>query len=138
MKIAFYKAEYGNLVDFGISLASFSPYSHCELVFSDGMCGSASPRDGGVRLKLIEMNSHWDVFEINTEIDEDVIRYWFTINDSEEYDMLGAIGSIAHIDLTSDNKKFCSYIAASVMGLDPIISPGGLFRLLKKKKMINV
>ena len=138
MKIAFYIASNGYWQDKVVAASCFSKYSHCEIVFSDGMCGSASGRDGGVRLKNITLDDHWDVYELLGKYDESAIRYWFDINDADTYDWLGAIGSVLHLDLTSEDKKFCSYTCAIVLGIDPIISPGSLFRLLSKEKLINV
>jgi hypothetical protein len=138
LRIAFYKSKNGNWQDKLIAAGSFSEYSHCEIVFENGVCASSSPRDGGVRFKLIDLDSHWDIFELDSNYSEDAIKYWFRTNIDDEYDWLGAIGSIFHIDLTSEEKKFCSYACAIVLGIDPIISPGGLFRALKKAKLIHV
>lgn len=138
MKIIFYKAKYGNYVDKIIAASSFSKYSHCELMFPSGECMSSSYRDGGVRKKYINVGDHWDVFELVGGFDEKAIRYWFDTHESDTYDYLGAIGSAFHIDLTSENKKFCSYTCSICLGLEPIITPGGLFRLLKREKMIYV
>lgn len=145
MQIAFYQAKYGREYDKIIAIATFSKYSHCELIFSDGICGSASPRDGGVRLKNIEIDNHWCVFELLntngspiTPQEESVIRYWFYINQGQSYDWWGALGSFIRLDLTSPGKKYCSNLISILLGLEPIITPGGLFRLLKKKNLINV
>jgi len=138
MKIAFYRAIAGDWRDKCVAIASVSKYSHVELVFSNDECASSSARDGGVRTKFIDLQDHWDVFDLVGEFDESVIRYWFRINDSDVYDWQGAIGSIFHIDLTSEDKKFCSYACAICLGINPIITPGGLYRTLVKEKMINV
>ena len=52
MRVAFYKGE-GNFFDKLIRWWTKSSYSHCELIFSDGIFFSADPRDGGVRYKNI-------------------------------------------------------------------------------------
>ena len=136
MKIIFYKAEHGTFADKVISLFTRSKYSHCEILFSDGVCASSSPRDGGIRLKSIQIGDHWDVFELIGRYDEDAIKYWFMTNLGDSYDWLGAFGSVLSLDLTSEDKKFCSYSCAIVLGLDPIVSPGGLFRKLKRQCLI--
>ena len=42
------------------------PYSHTELVFSDGMCASCSWLDGGARLKRIKITAdRWDVVQLD-------------------------------------------------------------------------
>lgn len=138
LRIAFYKAEYGNWQDKTISTVTFSPYSHCEIVFPNGECASSSSRDGGVRVKYITLGEHWDVFELNGEFSEQYIRYWFSINDGDEYDWVGAIASAFSIDLSTENKKYCSYACAVVLGLDPVVTPAMLYRRLKKGGIINV
>ena len=138
MKIAFYKSKNGTWLDKLISLVSFSKYSHCEIVFPDGTFASSSKRDGGIRLKSIVINDHWDVFELNGVCDSELIKYWFYMNMDNKYDWVGAVGSLFYIDLTSDDKKFCSYACATVLGIDSIITPGGLYRALKKSNIINV
>ena len=87
-----------------------SKYSHCELVFSDGMCGSSSARDGGVRLKHIDLESgHWDVFPIKYALDESYARAWFESNTSKKYDWFGLLWFILPIKAFNDPKRyFCS------------------------------
>ena len=138
MKIIFYKAKHGNFIYKIIAAASFSQYSHCELLLSSGECMTSSSRDGGVRKKFITLGDHWDVFDLNGNFDAQSIEYWFALHDGDLYDWIGAVGSAFKIDTTSDNKKFCSYVCAICLGLNPIITPGGLFRLMKKNGMIYV
>jgi hypothetical protein len=145
MKIAFYIAKNGTLTDRFISAVTFSKYSHCELVFSTGEFGSASKRDDGVRLKYIDQNSHWDIFDLRNEDgseitleQEKMIHYWFLINDGQKYDWVGAIGSYFGIDLTDEleEEKFCSYVCALHLGLDPIVTPQKLYKNLISHNMI--
>lgn len=138
MKIAFYKARYGKLVDYIISIFTFSKYSHCEIVFSDGECASSSPRDGGVRFKKIELGHKWDVYTLVTHDNEDAVRQWFTDHDHQGYDLLGAIGSGVGLNWTSIDKKYCSYCCASALGMqNPVLSPGRLFSLLRRNGYIQ-
>lgn len=137
-KIAFYKAKYGNWLDKTISIATLSKYSHCEIVFPDGMCASSSPRDGGVRFKRIDLDDHWDVYTLNMVLDSQKINYWFYIHQGEKYDWLGAAGSAVRLDLSSDNKKYCSQACSIVLGLDQhTIDPGRLHGILKDYGYIN-
>ena len=131
MKIIFYKAKYGTILDKLIGLFSFSKYSHCELVFSNGICASSSSRDGGMRFKYIDINEHWDIFDLNMDVDEASIRYWFSINDGDSYDWVGAIASLFRIDLSTDDKKFCSEACGYALGVNPIQTPGILYNELK-------
>lgn len=136
MKIAFYKARHGNLYDKIISIITLSKYSHCEIVFPNGECWSSSSRDGGVRCKFINLDNHWDVFNINKSFDQSTIKNWFLDNNQDSYDWFGAFGSTIRLNSSSENKKFCSYVCAIVLGLNPIITPGSLFDKLKKLKYI--
>jgi len=61
----------------GVRLVDRGPYSHCELIFSDGMAASASWMDGGVRFKRIDFDpEHWDFIDIPQE-KEALARQWF-------------------------------------------------------------
>jgi hypothetical protein len=65
MQMAFYRAWSGGIsgnnrfFDRIISLRTLHWASHSEIVFSDGMFFSSSPRDGGCRLKWITPDSDW-------------------------------------------------------------------------------
>ena len=73
MKAAFYKATRPGLQGLYSRAARAvdrGPYSHCELVFSDGLSGSASYIDGGVRLKRIDFDpEHWDFIELPAHLE---------------------------------------------------------------------
>lgn len=137
MKLAFYKGK-GKFQDKVVKLATLSIYSHVELVLEDGMCVSSSKRDGGVRMKKIEMGEHWDVFELKPKYNEEAIRYWFQINDEDTYDWWGAVACGFGVGWYSDDKKYCSQVVASMLGLPTRITPGGLYRLCVKEKLIDV
>lgn len=137
MKIAFYKSKKGKWLDKAISAATLSQYSHCELIFSDGICASASPRDGGIRFKYITMGEKWDVYELPTSFNEIYAREWFIKHEEQRYDFVGAFGSALDLDWTSEEKKFCSYSCAMALKLpDPIMSPGELHRRLRRQRII--
>ena len=81
-KIAFYKGPptplWRKVGHYAIRLWTWSRWSHAELVI-DGVCWSASARDGGVRQKQIDLTSgRWDVFELDLS-EEEVARAlaWF-------------------------------------------------------------
>lgn len=137
IRIAFYKARHGNWQDYAVSAGTLSKYSHCEIVFSDGECASSSSRDGGVRFKQINLREHWDIYTINTTMKEESIRYWFYIHSGDKYDWPGAIVSVVGLDCSSEDKKYCSYACAAALGIDPVITPGGLYKKLKKSGTIN-
>ena len=114
MKIALYKGK-KTITDKLISWWDRGEYSHVELVFSDGLCASASPRDGGVRLKPIDLSpDKWDVFEIHA-FDEASARAWFESRAGSKYDFLGVFGFVfrAQQDKT---KWFCSESVLAALG----------------------
>ncbi|MEN9925542.1 MAG: hypothetical protein RL268_1668 [Pseudomonadota bacterium] len=54
------------------------PYSHNELVFSDGMSGSCSFIDQGIRLKRIEFqDDKWHFRKVDPRFSEDAAREFF-------------------------------------------------------------
>lgn len=65
-------------------LWTWSKYSHAELVI-DGMCYTSSIRDGGVRVKLIDLNSgRWDSVPItsNSKVKSRAVA-WFAEHDAD-------------------------------------------------------
>lgn len=140
MKIAFYKFKHGNWLDYLTAVVTFSKYSHCELVFSDGACGTSSAMDGGVRLKKIDLDSgHWDVFDLQKlDVPEESIKYWFSIHDGENYDYIGAFTSIFNSNYEfALNKWFCSEVCGIFVCSKNNLNPGSLFRYLKKISKIK-
>lgn len=132
-RIAFYKAQYGDIFDAIVSKTTHSPYSHCELIFSDGVCASSSPRDDGVRFANISFGNHWDIFDLHPDLSENDARWWFAYNDGQAYDFIGAIGSAFKLPFHSKKKKFCSLACAAALELDEInLTPGGLYKKLKR------
>ena len=111
MQAAFYKATRPGLQGLysrAVRCIDRGPYSHCELVFSDGMCGSASWVDGGVRLKRIDFDpDHWDILQLPQDL-EAYARDWFERNDGAPYDLAGNIRFILPALPDSANGWFCS------------------------------
>ena len=138
IKIAFFKAIYGNAVDRFVSFFTLSKYSHCEIVFSDGLSASASSADGGIRFKHITFDEKWDLYELNIPYaNEQYIKDWFEYNKNDGYDYIGAGGSIFKLDFSSEDKKYCSYSCSLVLGLTPVNSPAALYKKLSKLGFIN-
>lgn len=135
--IAFYKAIHGDVFDKIVSATTCSPYSHCELIFSDGVCASSSPRDNGVRFARINFGDHWDVFELNEVLSENDAYWWFAYHQGLGYDFPGAIGSAFKLPIYSKHKKFCSLACAQALELNEInLTPGGLYKKLKQLNYI--
>lgn len=122
MKIAFYKGRHKGLrgwFDAAVRWWTRGPYSHCELVFSDGMCWSASVRDGGVRGKVIDLASgNWDVFEVPGN--EAEIRAWCEALEGRKYDYAGLFKFVWRPFYQAGSRFFCSeYCAAGMKFRDP-------------------
>lgn len=111
------------------------PYSHCELVFSDGMSASASYMDGGVRIKYIGYTSVncWDFVDLPAQFETDA-RKWFMAHHGQKYDVMGNINALLGFVPHSPDKWFCSEaIAASLNLTDPWrYKPNGLAAVLKE------
>lgn len=93
MQLAMYKGpaarRWDRFCHWWIRVWTRSPYSHAELVI-DGVCYSSSPRDGGVRAKVIDLNSgRWDVFWI--EGDRARALGWFEAHKGDRYDWAGIV-----------------------------------------------
>jgi uncharacterized protein YycO len=124
MRIAFYKARYGDWTDYLVALFTMGRYSHCEYMFSDGMWFGSSPRDGGVRYKQIKpAESHWVFLDLPVSGEEEVkLREWCDGEVGDEYDWKEVLRFVLPW-LTKDKERwFCSEIVLA--GLQQL----GLFR----------
>lgn len=118
MLIAFYKSTRPGLQGiYNITVRAWtrSPYSHAEIVFSDGMAASSSFVDGGVRFKRIDLNpAHWDFIEVGG--DETTVRQWFTDHEGKAYDLLGNLGFIVGFIRDGSDKWSCAESIAAALG----------------------
>lgn len=85
-------------------------YSHCELVvkLDDGkyLCYSSSYRDGGVRSKIMELDSDkWELFPVSVPLSQ--IEGFYDKTKGSGYDLLGALGCVAGLR-QHPTKYFCS------------------------------
>jgi hypothetical protein len=93
------------------------PYSHTELIFSDGVSGSSSGPDGGVALRVIQYDpTQWDFLTIDG--DEKAARKWFEDHQGQPFDFLGLLGFVWTRGLQSRRKWFCSEAVAASLGFD--------------------
>lgn len=88
------------------------PYSHSEMIFSNGLSASASLEDKGVRFKHIRYsNPHrWDFLPI-PDPDGDLEAYaydWYTEHEGDKYDILGNIRFLIGFVRHSPDERFCS------------------------------
>lgn len=119
MQAAFYKATrpgWQGVYSRAVRWIDRGPYSHCELVFSDGVSGSASYIDGGVRLKRIAYDpAHWDFIEL-PDAAEPYARDWFERNDGAPYDLMGNVRFVLPWLSDSDKGWFCSEALGAALG----------------------
>lgn len=119
MRIAFYKATRPGLQGIYSRLVRFvdrGPYSHCELIFSDGLSGSASYIDGGVRLKRIDYDAeHWDFIDLPDHL-ETAAREFFNERVGAGYDLLGNLRFVAWMVRESADDWFCNEICGAAIG----------------------
>jgi hypothetical protein len=129
VQLALYKGPPTNnwlniIIHYAVRLRTWSKWSHAELVI-DGVCWSSSGRDGGVRSKVIDLNSgHWDVFDLNLP-DYQVKRAlaWFKNHEGDKYDWSNIIRFV--FPLVKQNRKrwICFESIGEALGM------AGAFRL---------
>jgi len=132
MQLAFYKGR-GNFYDLLVRIATFSKYSHCELVI-DGVCWGASPRDNGVRSSWIDLqDGKWDLVQLPACYSKEKALQWFKQHEGLKYDLLGAIRSAVPFGLNQKDKWFCSEACAAALDIaNPHrYTPAGLFELFR-------
>ncbi len=136
MQAAFYKATRPGLQGIysrAVRWIDRGPYSHSELVFSDGLSASASWMDGGVRFKRIDYDpERWDFVTLPDSL-EPQARAWFAEHDGRSYDLIGNLSFLFPLIPHSKRKWFCSEAIAAALGwAEPWrFGPNGLSALLR-------
>lgn len=135
MQLAFYRGpaadKWHQLAHRAICLFTGSKYSHVELVIN-GTCCSSSARDGGVRIKQIDLTSgKWDVVTISGN--EGDAWDWFVEMTGQKYDYAGVARFILPFLPARSKQWFCSEAVAAALGLaDPdLYTPGMLAERFK-------
>jgi hypothetical protein len=133
MKLALYKGD-GTKFNAAIRWVDGGIYSHCELVFSDGMSASATYRDDKtVRAKVIDFfPGRWDFIELPESLEADA-RAFYEGTAGTPYDLLGQVRFVFGL-VKGDNKTFwCSEWCAAALGMqDPWrYGPNGLASAVK-------
>jgi hypothetical protein len=143
MIVAFRNYKHGDWLDRAVCFFSEKPYSHVELVFSDGMSYSAI-YNKGLRFKRIDYAAKGPEFEMlevpATPEQEARVRKFCKENEGRNYDVRGILSFITPIRHKS-NEYFCSEIVAEALQragyLQNIktrkVSPSALYKHLKKE-----
>ena len=133
--LAMYKAK-GNWVDKVISLFTGKPYSHCEIAVEivEGMpyCYSSSPRDGGVRRKMMTLpKDKWDLIPLPRTSGQE-IEAFYQKTKGKKYDFFGAVACVLPLPERT-SRYFCSewcYEAIFCKASKPI-SPNRLSQIVE-------
>lgn len=145
MKVAFYKGP-GTIFDKLIRLVTRSPYSHCELIFSeDLLCDSgwmfgAMPGEG-TRFKQMALNpAEWILVSVPVTRSQELLAFYFC-RDEEKcgYDYPGVFRFLLPWFTESKEKWFCSEICTAAIqaaGLPLLmvpsqVHPGRLYEALR-------
>ena len=142
-KLAFYIGTKANpkadWFDELICIWTLYMFSHVEMVFSDGVSFSSSPRDGGCRFKNINYanTNHWVIIELPwiTEGDEADIRGFCHNQDGKLYDWCGIfLSQVLPLNIQEPNRWFCSEITAHCLkaAKPSQYNPGELYEMVKK------
>lgn len=132
MKLAFYKYEYGDWKDWLIAKLTRSKYSHIELVFEDELSLSSSPRDNGVRYKLIKYKpERWEFINLGMDTKE----YYYRADDltkfEHKYDWLSII--LGWAGIKSFNRFNCVSACMYVLDSDcRYNTPQGVYEKYRK------
>lgn len=114
-RIAFYKGEetwLGQLIRWWDN----GPYSHCELVFSDGTWGTAYYKGGVLLRPRLVSPDDWDFIELPAHL-EPAARAWFEAHEGKSYDYLGLLRFVFDFLSPSRDKWFCSRACADALGM---------------------
>ena len=137
MQVAFYKGTKTGLAGIynrGVRFVTKGKYSHCELIFSDGMSASSSFMDGGVRFKKIEYDPlNWDIVDVGEQGEQNA-RRWFEDHEGESYDLIGNLHFIFGFVGDNRHKWSCAESVAEAMGIPDSwrINPNSLYPIINK------
>mgnify|MGYP003615395477 FL=1 len=125
-----------------ICFFSGSKYSHIEIVFDydtvthTGEAWSTSPRDDGVRSKIINFgNGHWEVYEhqplypISVDTTRAILKNYL----GYKYDYFGALGSLFSFLPDSQKRIFCTELCGVALGVanSHRMTPGEFYKKLQ-------
>lgn len=112
------------VVNRAIRLCTNSVYSHSEVCVGNPFegavhCLSSTSADGGVRVKLMQLNpAKWDIVPLQG-VGEPAVWEFFARHQGEPYELDGAFRTVLpFVGRPHPHKWFCSEVCAAVMGLD--------------------
>lgn len=121
MRACFYKGTKPGLIGVAERLTRFwtrGPYSHMELNFSDGLCGSSVYTDGGVRVKRILLpDADWDFVTLPDSL-EAAARAWFVAHNGEPYDIFADMRFAFGFLPPSKNRWMCVEACLTSLGFE--------------------
>lgn len=127
VRLALYKGK-GTIGNALIRWWTRSPYSHCELVVG-ARCYSSSIRDGGVRAKVIDLDSgNWNVIDL-PHVNPIAITQLFAETKGAGYGWLDLFTQqVLHTPFEDRSRWYCSEWCAAALGLPrpEIWTPGML------------
>lgn len=141
-RIAFYKGTrpgVAGIYNWAVRKRGNGPYSHVELIFSDGIAASSSFSDHGVRFKKIDFDDgKWDILELPHHW-ESFARLWFQINQGKSYDVMGNVFLAIGFFKDSWNKFFCSEAAAAALKINQPFrfEPNTLYPMIQRLIEVN-
>lgn len=136
MIVAFYKGTHegiSGIYNRGVRLVTHGKYSHCELIFNDGMSASASFMDRGVRFKRISYStvSNWDFVHVPDSL-EAAAREWFNDHEGDKYDVMGNVHFLVPMVNDDKEKWCCSEAVGAALGIRDAwrFDPNSLYAIL--------
>src|SRR5271156_1744732 len=140
MKAAFFVGTtpgLGAVLDWGIRLDTHGPYTHWELVFSDGRSASSVP-GAGVRFTSpgsidFSDTTQWELMDL-TGLDEQQAIDWFNTNLGKGYGYLGDAAFVLGILGHDKHDDFCSEACAFALGFEEgwRLDPNTFYFVLKR------
>lgn len=122
MQAAFYKSHHGGIIglfDILIKVWEEGEYSHCVLLFSDGVAGSAAAGSGVSLIPAGTVNyldaTQWDLIKLPSFFDESKARSWFESNQGKGYDYWGDAHFVDGLIHHEKNHFFCSEAVADAL-----------------------
>lgn len=152
VSIAFYKGKAtgisdvkDHILDTAIRIGTHGDYSHCEMAIDVGnglySCMSSSPRDGGVRQKVMPLPSdRWDLIPVDISVSG--VLEFYAKQEGRKYDWAGiATFLLPFVNrFHGKDKLFCSEYCATNLGLPKPhrYSPNSLAKYLLAKAAVGV